>query len=192
MSVNQDNNNSESSEVISNDNTNEFNTNNVETSSTEEEPIDYNIDDVEESKEIEKNTNEPVEDYLTEVKQETESPKEIISEIIEEVVEIITETIEQVENLDNSPNEIENTKHDVEELYVITVNDIPYFYEKDLEKAQEDLKRIGEIYTDLNSLTMEYDEEEGELNVVEKTNFLFFTITTEKYNLKIHKVKSLD
>ena len=101
---------------------------------------------------------------------------------------------EHHENLDNTSNEneMENTEDHFEELFVITVNDIPYFYEKNLEKAQEDLKRIGEIYTDLNSLTMEYDEEEGELKVVEKTNFLFFTITTERYNLKIHKVEKFN
>lgn len=180
MSVNQNNSNSESSEVILTDNINDFEQ--KDDSSTEEEPIDYNIDEVAE-------TLEEVNQTSTESSQEIVTEEVVVTPVEQETNEVLEEVVTEKPESVIETTEVNNTQEDDDELYVITINNVPYFYEKDLIKTQENLKRIAQIYCDLSSLSMDYDEDEGELNIVEKTNFLFFNISTNKYRLKIHKVE---
>ena len=202
MSVIENISNSEYSEVISNDNIKT-----IEEDSTDEEVIEYNIDDIIENDISEEHNIEDVVETET-VKDETETVKDVVeTETVEDVVEtdivedvVETETTKDVVEIVNDIVEdvVETVNDFVEEdneddIYIITVNNIPYFYEKDLEAAEETVRKVAQIYCDnTNSYEIEYDEDEEELKVVQKVKLLFFTITTEKYGLKIVKVQKFD
>lgn len=116
--------------------------------------------------------------------------EDIIEDDIEEIDDVVefernSDDIDDVVEFERNTEEIEN-----DDVYVISINGIPYFYEKDLTKARIQMQIIGKIYCENNtSYKLEDGDDIDELFVIQSVDMIILELKLEKFKIKIDKVE---
>lgn len=129
--------------------------------------------------------------------EDNQTPKVNTNEFNKDNVEmnVEPENTNEIENVIKNQELFEEELENNDDMYIISVNGVPYFYEKDLELARMQLQQIAKIYCEENSFHLQDQNEdseydcEDELNVGQKVNLFLFSVTYERYNIKIDKVQ---
>ena len=87
----------------------------------------------------------------------------------------------------------DDLNYDENSLFVININDIPYFHDKDLFVTRKNLLSIGRklILKNKNQLfdtLYIHEKNKNEIDIIQSMDFLFFSYNFVKYNIKIHSV----
>ena len=101
------------------------------------------------------------------------------------------------DDIDNIDDELEYDEDDFESdensLFIISINDTPYFHDKDLFVTRKNLLNIGRklILKNKNHLfdtLYIHEKSKNEIDIVQSMEFLLFSYNFVKYNIKIHCV----
>ena len=97
-----------------------------------------------------------------------------------------------------SQHESQNTQEQMntdDEMYIISINGVPYFYEDSLQDARNTLRNIAEIICkDCNAhaesdYSVKLGRDDDEVSVVQSVDLLLFSLDHERYAIKVDMVK---
>ena len=137
------------------------------------------------------------EDYLKEILPSLENQMEKILENVSESED--GQDIDEEDDDEEDEEDEEDDEEDEDVLYVISIDDMPNFYEKNFDVARNKVYTMARTFNSVNNKEFkdsyirenEICCEELYLSVVRHIDFFLFSYDHTLYTIKIHKVNNL-
>jgi len=152
--------------------------------------------------------NENYQENNDNIKSITEKKLSIVKKMLNNIIDIIDNKDQDFDNYEDEDEEDEEDDEDEDEdededddeddddddeekLYIISINDEPYFYENSLKSAKSKILKISNVLDRKNN--KEYTSyichsNTNQIDVIRNLNFIFFSYNYILYSLKISSV----